>query len=142
MPKASSWEEVRIVEVIVELCEGCGVCARECPADAIEIEEVAEITDDCVLCGRCAEVCPFDAVLFALARWRDGTEVSTEVEEEVPEIDPDRCVGCLACVSECPVDALSGNKGTPPVLDEEGCIGCGACSRVCPARAIRMVRRG
>lgn len=51
-------------------------------------------------------------------------------------IDPDICIGCTACVSKCPVDAISGERKKPHVIDEDLCISCGACAEVCPVDAI------
>lgn len=46
-----------------EKCTGCGACAGECPAEAIEAAgDVYKITDACVDCGACASECPVDAI--------------------------------------------------------------------------------
>ncbi|UCE36390.1 MAG: 4Fe-4S binding protein [Thermoplasmata archaeon] len=48
-----------------ENCNGCGVCPKHCPEDAISGEKKELHTIDqskCVKCGICREVCKFDAV--------------------------------------------------------------------------------
>jgi NADH:ubiquinone oxidoreductase subunit F (NADH-binding)/(2Fe-2S) ferredoxin len=49
-----------------EKCNGCHVCFRSCPQDAItgEVKKVHSIDRErCVKCGACLEVCKFDAVI-------------------------------------------------------------------------------
>jgi ferredoxin len=47
----------------------------------------------------------------------------------------DDCTNCAACVTECPVDAISETDGKY-VIDEATCADCGACVGVCPVDAI------
>jgi NADH-quinone oxidoreductase subunit F len=50
----------------VELCKGCGVCSKKCPADGIHGEKKQPHVIDqvkCINCGSCFEVCPFSAVV-------------------------------------------------------------------------------
>lgn len=44
------------------------------------------------------------------------------------------CTACAACISECPVEAIS--EGTPYKIDPETCTDCAACVDVCPVSAI------
>jgi NADH:ubiquinone oxidoreductase subunit F (NADH-binding)/(2Fe-2S) ferredoxin/Pyruvate/2-oxoacid:ferredoxin oxidoreductase delta subunit len=49
-------------------------------------------------------------------------------------IDPGKCVGCLLCLKNCPVKAISGERKKAHVIDQAACIKCGACFNVCPAK--------
>lgn len=51
-------------------------------------------------------------------------------------IDSETCIGCSVCISECPVDAISGENKKPHEIDCKICIACGACEEVCPVDAI------
>jgi NADH:ubiquinone oxidoreductase subunit F (NADH-binding)/(2Fe-2S) ferredoxin/Pyruvate/2-oxoacid:ferredoxin oxidoreductase delta subunit len=49
-------------------------------------------------------------------------------------IEPEKCVGCLLCLKNCPVNAISGERKKLHVIDQAACIKCGACFNVCPAK--------
>jgi NADH:ubiquinone oxidoreductase subunit F (NADH-binding)/(2Fe-2S) ferredoxin/NAD-dependent dihydropyrimidine dehydrogenase PreA subunit len=49
-----------------EKCKACGICKKNCPADAITgAKKVAHVIDQarCTLCGTCFDKCPVDAIL-------------------------------------------------------------------------------
>jgi NADH-quinone oxidoreductase subunit I len=52
----------------INLCISCGLCARDCPAKAIEMVEIEGKRrplfhlDLCVFCYQCAESCPRNAI--------------------------------------------------------------------------------
>ncbi|MCI8852144.1 MAG: 4Fe-4S binding protein [Lachnospiraceae bacterium] len=49
-----------------DLCTGCGLCAKLCPAHAIEIQEGIPVwvKEDCCMCMSCLNRCPREAVQF------------------------------------------------------------------------------
>jgi NADH-quinone oxidoreductase subunit F len=53
-------------------------------------------------------------------------------------IDPENCTGCLACVRECPVGAISGIKKEPQEIDQELCMKCGLCYETCQFEAVQV----
>ncbi|MDR0303421.1 MAG: 4Fe-4S binding protein [Chitinispirillales bacterium] len=48
----------------------------------------------------------------------------------------DECLSCGACVSECPLEAISEGQGKYEI-DADKCSDCGACESACPAEAIK-----
>jgi len=53
-------------EIDPEACTACGICLKDCPADAITGEKkVPHVINQekCTLCGTCWEKCPFTAIL-------------------------------------------------------------------------------
>lgn len=53
------------------------------------------------------------------------------------KVEAEKCVGCEACTSACPVEAISMSDGKA-VVDAGACIDCGACVGECPAEAISL----
>ena len=53
-------------------------------------------------------------------------------------VDNDKCNGCYACGSVCPVNAISFQDDPEgfwhPVVDDEICTNCGLCLKICPVK--------
>jgi ech hydrogenase subunit F len=67
--KVSVPEDFRGKQVFdINLCVGCGLCSKDCPAKAIEMVDADEKRrplfhlDLCVFCYQCAESCPRNAI--------------------------------------------------------------------------------
>ena len=60
------------------------------------------------------------------------------MENNLPIVDMDKCVGCLECVRNCPTGAMTGDLSTRKhaVIDEGACVGCGLCAKQCKFDAI------
>src|SRR4030042_1348414 len=53
----------------------------------------------------------------------------------------DKCTGCMRCIKECPVNAISGEPKKPHIIDLDTCIKCGACIEACPERFNAIEKR-
>lgn len=51
-------------------------------------------------------------------------------------IDGNICNGCTLCAGNCPVKAISGQKGNVHTIDLNICVKCGICYSSCPRKAI------
>jgi len=75
----------------IHLCDQCGVCADNCPEDAIQpVDGVYRVNSEaCTGCMTCVDVCPHD-VMFE--------QPSSEV--------PFKCILCGECARVCPRNAI------------------------------------
>ena len=50
------------IEIEVNECSFCGLCARKCPADALKVDREAKTWTiermGCIQCSSCVEICP------------------------------------------------------------------------------------
>ena len=54
-------------------------------------------------------------------------------------IDESRCIGCVACIRVCPVDAIVGARQRMHTVIESECTGCELCVTACPVDCIQLV---
>ena len=59
------------------------------------------------------------------------------------EIDSEKCISCGACITLCPVEAITLDNDASMVFNQEKCLGstCSACVDACPPRAIKSVKQ-
>ncbi|MBE0661259.1 MAG: 4Fe-4S binding protein [Bacteroidales bacterium] len=109
----------------------------------MQLEGLAEVIKTTSLCGL-GKTAP-NPLLSTLKWFRD------EYEEHIFDrkcranvchdlrtfyIDVDKCTGCTACESKCPVNAIYGSPRNPYFIIDEKCTGCGICYDVCKFSAI------
>lgn len=50
----------------------------------------------------------------------------------------EKCTGCLACITACAYNAITGKKKEMHLINQEACEKCGACTAVCRYDAITV----
>jgi Na+-translocating ferredoxin:NAD+ oxidoreductase subunit B len=58
-----------------------------------------------------------------------------------PKFDPYLCVACETCLERCPAAALVMGDEDIPEVDLDKCFGCGVCATGCSEEAITMVSK-
>ena len=100
------------IEFKAESCEGCRICERVCPANAIRFAKTPDgMTFDCwhntcVFCGNCEFYCPTDAIRQT-TDWHMahpvGQEFGMAIRETIAYVS---CTGCNAkTLSSAPLPA-------------------------------------
>lgn len=131
---------------ITEKCNGCGACARLCPADAIagEKKKLHQIDQNlCIECGVCGRICPRSALLDGAG---SPCAMLKRSKWPKPDLTLESCMACTICIDACPTGCLAmsekprdkGVDAYPYLKNANDCIGCGFCCRECPADALVM----
>ena len=55
--------------------------------------------------------------------------------KKAPKVNKAKCIGCGACVAQCPAEAIE-LKGGKAVINAKKCTKCGTCIDACPVQAI------
>ena len=143
-------------DAFAALCDGCGDCARACPAGAIAMigsahggvghsssarPQIQAADSPCVMCDGlvCSTVCPTGALAFATPGTMRIGRVGFHADAclAAQGIDP----GCDYCFDRCPLKgrAISYRRGAGPAIDAAHCTGCGRCVYYCPAQPKALV---
>ena len=144
--------------------ESCGKCTpcREGTRQMLDIleaittgegrEEHLEMLEDLAAVMSGASICGLgqsapNPMLSALKYFRAEFEAHIR-EKKCPAlvcrpllkytVDPETCTGCLACLRECQVGAITGEFEEPQEIDHELCVKCGMCYEVCKFEAVKV----
>jgi len=126
-------------EILEDITKGNGK-----PGDIELLEEISTVIKDTSLCAL-GGTAP-NPVLSTIKYFRNEYDAHIK-DKKCPagvcqaliqySIDPKKCIGCGACLKQCPQNAIAGEKKQPHTIDPEKCIKCGACFDVCKFDAIK-----
>jgi len=126
----------QMLDILERITQGEGK-----PGDVEQLEKLAKTVKQSALCGL-GQTAP-NPVLTTIRYFRDEYEAHIN-ERRCPAlvckdlisfyILPDKCQGCMICLRNCPVEAISGGKRLVHVIDQDKCVKCGTCLDVCPPR--------
>ncbi len=63
--------------------------------------------------------------------------IQATAPHRIIKVSEDTCIGCGACIKECPVDCIDLEMPSPVHIGED-CVFCGKCVETCPFQAISL----
>jgi NADH-quinone oxidoreductase subunit F len=132
----------RMYDILTDITEGRGQ-----EGDIELLEEMSKTIIDSALCGL-GGTAP-NPVLTTIRYFAEEYRAHIQ-EKRCPAgicsaltsyyIEPTRCLACMICLRNCPVDAISGGRDLICEIDQTKCNKCGNCYQVCPQRFAAVVR--
>ncbi len=156
------------ISICEEDCIVCGICAKKCPANAIEVDRNKRTWTiqrmQCIQCNCCVEVCPKSCLNMEqkytepdIKKVTDTFEIPKQEKAPAKKADAEKeseggsenaggltcnleeCVYCGLCVKTCPCDALTvDRKEKVWEVDQDACVSCGACVEKCPKKCLSL----
>ncbi|HNW74987.1 MAG TPA: NADH-quinone oxidoreductase subunit NuoF [Bacteroidales bacterium] len=130
----------RMLEILNRITNGQG---RD--GDLEKLEELAYQIKNNSLCGL-GQTAP-NPVLTTLKYFRDEYEAHL-IHKKCPakkcrplltySVDSEKCTGCMVCLKNCPVKAITGERKSPHFIHQELCTQCGVCYSKCKFDAILL----
>lgn len=130
---------LQMAEILEDITKGNGKSG-----DIELLEEISTVIKDTSLCAL-GGTAP-NPVLSTIRYFRDEYDVHIK-DKKCPagvcqaliqySINAKKCIGCGACLKQCPQEAITGEKKQPHTIDPEKCIKCGACYDACKFDAIK-----
>jgi NADH-quinone oxidoreductase subunit F len=128
---------LRMLEILERICDAKGQ-----PGDKDTLHRLSLQIKDASLCGL-GQTAP-NPVLTTLRYFEHEYDAhiyemycpARECAQLVDYMINDKCIGCQACATSCPVSAISGEKKGMHLVDQVKCIKCGHCITVCPVDAV------
>jgi len=123
----------RMLEILDRITNGLGE-----EGDLEKLEQLAYQIKDNSLCGL-GQTAP-NPVLTTIRYFRDEYEAHIR-DRKCPAkvcrplltytVDKEKCTGCMVCLKNCPVKAISGERKQPHHINQELCTQCGVCFSKC-----------
>lgn len=128
----------RMLEILNRITNGLGKAG-----DLEKLEELAYQIKDNSLCGL-GQTAP-NPVLTTIRYFRDEYEAHIS-SKKCPArvcrplltytVDEEKCTGCMVCLKNCPVKAITGERKQVHHIDQDICTKCGVCYSKCKFASI------